>query len=243
MSNFNFGISNDTKVEATSSNYFKPYTVNKINKIEAKLVDGTKKDGEPWKAMDLTFTGPEGSIRERYFMPLDPDKGTERSKSLKGTVYPSAYEKLKQLIIHILGIYAPKQFEKLKTYSTKCKTMDQLIDGFIKLLNAAESHETNIKVVGRTTDGKVYAALPSPCGVEKDKDGNYTENIYPINIISDDEKKLSFNNFEVQQANKLKNATPTNMDDIATAVDTAEDDMDISNIDVNDLDEVGDLSI
>ena len=240
--NFSFDVTN-AQVSAAGSNYFKPYTINKINKIEAKYVNG-EKEGKPWKALDMTFTGKDGSIRERYFIPVKDDgsfddaKGMERYVTDKKAELPSSYEVLKQLAIHILGNYAPAQFEKFKKYVTKVKNMQQFLDGFVKLVNEAPENEIDLKVVGRNSSGKIYAKLPNTCGVSKNDDGSYSDTTFPINFLG---KGLEFTAYEMQQADKMKNAKPTKMDDnIAESVDGG-DDINLDDIDLGD--ELGDLSL
>lgn len=240
--NFSFDI-NDSQVSANTGNYFKPYTINKINKISAKFETGNKKDGTPWKAMDVTFTGPDGSIRERYFVPnTDADgeaRGDNKEKGAKGC-FPAPYERLKQLVVHILGVYYPTGFEKLKKVAPKVKNMQQFLDTFVKLLNEAPENETDIKVIGRNSNGKVYAALPNVCGVSKSDDGSYVNAegkpnpIYPINIIG---KGLEFTSFEIQQKNKLGNAKPTDMSKEVENDNKLndEDDLDLANLDLDSI--------
>lgn len=235
--NFNFSLEN-SQVSAAGSNYFKPYTINKINKIEAKWVNGNK-DGKDWKAIDVTFTGKDGSIRERYFVPMTDEEGVKRGTNQAGLpCFPSAYETLKQLAIHVLGNFAPAQFEKFKKYVTKVKNMQQFLDGFIKLINEAPENEIDIKVVGRNSQGKVYASLPRPCSVSKGENDDYMENgepapTFPINFLGNN---LEFTAYEVQQSNKMKNAKPTKMDDaIAESVDGGSDDLNLEELDLDSL--------
>ena len=41
MNNFNFSL-NDSQVSASSSNYFKPYTINEINSVKAEYATQRK---------------------------------------------------------------------------------------------------------------------------------------------------------------------------------------------------------
>lgn len=224
---FSFNL-NDSQISSVSNNYFRPYTINEINEIKAAYAEGTSSAGKAWKALDITFMGKDGQHKERFFLPATDEEGVKRPEfdtSNGGkTQAPSPYEILKQLAIHVLGVYAPSQFEKFRTYCTKVKNMQQFLDGFVKLVNEAPMNHTMIKVVGRNSNGTVYARLPKTCGIIKDKDGNYTSETYPINFLGD---KLSFTSYEMGEKTKLESAKPTNMDKIdSLGVDTAPADLD-----------------
>ena len=233
MSEFNFSLA-DSQVSSKTSNYFKPYTINEIDTIKAEYASGTSSNGKDWKALDVTFSGKDGQIRERYFIPETEKDGMTRptfdTSNGGKTETPSSYEILKQLAIHVLGVYAPAQFEKFKTYCQKVKNMQQYLDGFIKLVNDAPSNTTHIKVVGKNNNGTVYARLPRPCNVEKDKDGSFTNRTYPINFLGDN---LKWTNYEAGEMEKLKNAKPTPMNDELNSVDAPADNL--SEVDWNSL--------
>lgn len=220
---FSFSL-NDSQVSSNSSNYFKPYTINAINSIKGEFTNGTSANGKDWKALDMTFSGKDGQIKERYFIPATDEEGMTRPTfpTANGgkTEAPSPYEILKQLAIHVLGIYAPAQFEKFKTYCTKVKNMDQFLDGFVKAVNSAPNNEINIKVVGRNSNGTVYARLPRTCAIEKDKDGNYTDRTFPINFLGNN---LTFTSYEMTEKSKFESARPTNMSEVSPEINITSD--------------------
>ena len=223
MNNFNFSL-NDSQVSASSSNYFKPYTINEINSVKAEYATGTSSAGKEWKALDITFTGKEGSHRERYFIPATDAEGMTRGSydsSNGGKIEtPAPYEILKQLVIHILGVCAPAQFEKFKKYCEKVTTMQQFLDGFVKIINTVPEFTTNLKVVGRNSNGTVYARLPRPCGISKDKEGHYTNETFPINFLGDN---LTFTSYEMGEKSKLAQAKPTAMEDTTLETEKVDD--------------------
>ncbi len=220
MSEFNFSLDN-AQISSKSGNYFKFYTINKINKISAEMANGTTSDGKEWKAVDITFKGDEGEHRERYFIPATVDEGVTRATFANGGESPSPYEILKQLAVHVLGTYSTEAYDKFVLYCKKIKNMDQFVSGFIKLLNDAPSKELYLKVVGKNSKGTIYAKLPKPCGIEKDADGNFTDKTFPINFLS--EKPLTFTAYEEKERAKLSNAKPTEMDsNVETNTDTNE---------------------
>lgn len=228
MSNFSFSL-NDSQVSSKASNYFKPYTINEIDTIKAEYVNGTSASGKAWNALDVTFTGKDGQHKERFFIPNNDEEGIKRPTSNDGKIkYPSPYEILKQLATHVLGVYAPTAFEKFKTYCTKVKNMKQFLDGFVKLVNEAPKNTTTLKLVGRNSNGTLYARLPRTCGIVKDEEGHFTNQTYPINFLGD---KLTFTAYELGEKNKLENAKPTKMDDsVVASIDSVandEEDMDL----------------
>lgn len=236
MSEFNFSL-NNSQVSSTTSNYFKPYTINVIDSIKAEYAGGTASSGKEWKAIDIVFSGKDGQHKERFFLPATDEEGIKRpifdSPNGGKIESPAPYEALKQLAIHILGIYAPAQFDKFKVYCGKVKTMKQFLDGFVKLVNDAPKHETNLKVVGRNSNGTIYARLPRTCGIVKDKEGHYTSETYPINFLGDN---LTFTSYEMGEKAKLENAKPTNMDkEDVLAVDSphaGSEDIDFSSLEI-----------
>lgn len=233
MSEFNFSL-NNSQVSSNSSNYFKPYTINDIDSIKAEYANGTSSSGKEWSALDITFSGKDGQHKERYFLPATDEEGMTRptfNTSNGGkTEIPAPYEAIKQLAIHILGIYAPSQFEKFKVYCTKVKNMKQFLDGFVKLVNDAPKNETKLKVVGRNSNGTVYARLPRTCGIVKDKEGKFTSETYPINFLGDN---LTFTAYEMGEKEKLASAKPTNMDNLTDSIDSTSkgsEDIDFSSL-------------
>lgn len=234
---FNFSLEN-TQTSAIQGKYFKPYTINKVNSIKAELTNGTKGETN-WKALDITFSNDEGySIRERYFIP-GPEKGLERNVYNGEPCFVAPYEELKQLVVHILGVFCPSGFEQLKKAAPKCKSMEQFLGYFVQILTKAPKKEVEIKVVGRKSSGKIYAALPKCCGLSK-IDGHYTaeSEIFPINIIGEG---LEFTSYEMKKKQEYENAKPTPMPDTSNVDLTSDskveedDDIDLASLDLESL--------
>lgn len=254
--NFNLGLEN-AQVSSTAGNYFKPYTINKIDTIKVEKKSGDKKDGGKWVGINVTYSNSETntSVSKTYFSAPNDQEGITRGVYNGQPCFPAPYEVIKQLAVHILGIYNPAAFEKFKKYVTKIKTMDQFVDGFIKLTNESPKNSSlYVKVIGKNSQGKIYSDIPSPCAVSKNReDGKYTHineagqeegnDIYPINFLSTEENGLTFNPTELKKQAEYAKAKPTTMPDTKTEenLDEVEGDSDLDSINIDD--ELGDLSI
>lgn len=253
--NFNLGLEN-AQVSSTAGNYFKPYTINKIDTIKVEKKSGDKKDGGKWVGINVTYSNSEtnASVSKTYFSATNDQEGKTRGVYNGQPCFPAPYEVIKQLAIHILGIYNPAAFEKFKKYvAAKVKTMDQFIDGFIKLTNESPKNPSlYVKVIGKNSQGKIYSDLASPCAVSK-KDDKYTHinesgqeegnDTYPINFLATKETDLTFTPNELKKQAEYNKAKPTVMPDtkVDNSLNEVEDNSDLDDINIDD--ELGDLSI
>jgi hypothetical protein len=73
-----------------------------------------------------------------------------------------------------------------------------------KVLEKEQGKEIYIKLLGRNSNGTVYAALPSCCGLTKEGER------FPINIFSN-EDNFNWSAYELQKQSEYKNAKPTQM--------------------------------
>ena len=136
---------------------------------------------------------------------------------------PSRFENFQFTLMQIVHALNPAGEEKIKANASKIKSIDQFIDLIIKALTGKEKVTTNLKLVGRTNEGSVYAALPSACGLNKSGE------IFPVNFIGEN---LFFTNYELTQQKAYQNAKPTNMDKVDNAGGGSEEDLDLSGIDL-----------
>lgn len=249
---FSFNLDN-SQISAKSGNYFKPYTINKIDTIKVEKKNGDKKDGGKWYALEVEYSLTDGgSVKKMYFYDDNDKDGTTRGVYNGQPCFPASYEVIKQLAIHILGNYNSAAFEKFKKYVGKVKTMEQFIDGFIKLTNDSPTNDNlYVKVIGRKNkeDGRIYSDLPSPCAVSKDKDGKYTHlddngkeignETYIINFLADKENGLTFTASELKKQAEYAKAKPTNMEEKETndSLDVETDNDDLDDLNVDDLDD------
>lgn len=218
---FNFGsLSN---VQPTSNvSYLKPYNIYSnvtIDKVE--VLEGTSASGTPWKRLEITFKCEEGLHKESIFW-INSDKDFER-----GAVdmpnggkreLPSNWERTRDKMAAIGFAFAPETFAKLQAASSKAKSFDDIANAFQKMLNSAiGKNPTNMKLVGRTVNGSVYATLPNCTGIAQANDekraasNNVSVGDWYTWMVSPFGNNLTFTAYEQKQASEYNNAKPTQM--------------------------------
>ena len=234
---FNFGSLSNVQPASTTS-YLKPYNIYKdvtINKVEIK--EGTSASGTPWKRMEITFKCEEGIYNDSIFW-INSNKDFERTvmdmPNGGKRELPSNWERTRDKMAAIGFAFAPEAFSKLQAAASKAKSFDDIANAFYKVVNSAiGKNPTNMKLVGRVSNGTMYATLPNCTGIaqandeKKASDNNvnvgdwYTWMISPFN---DNIAKLAFNDYEQKKADEYHNAKPTNMSSETSdlAIDTAE---------------------
>jgi hypothetical protein len=206
--NFNFSNLNNTNFTSQAGQYLKPYGIYSVNltKIEKDELKG--KDGTIYPIIKLEFTGvgeSKGIFETNLFIPTS-DKDMERRTVTNSNGHeskrPSSFENFQYTLMQIVEVLNPKGAEKIKENGDKIKTIDQFIDLIFKALKGKENVTTNLKLVGRNNQGKIFAALPSACGLNK------KDEIFATNFIGEN---LFFSNYEETQQKAYRNATPTSM--------------------------------
>ena len=227
--NLNFNSLSEQNFSSNAGAYLRPYGIYKVNltKIEKTIIKG--KDGTEYPVVAIEFTGcrdDKGSFSTNLFIPRS-EKDMERPtfKNNEGHEYnrPSSFENFQFTLMQIVHALNPTGEEKIKANASKIKTVDQFLDLIFKALAGKEKIVTDLKLVGRTNNNVVYAALPSACGLNKSGE------IFPVNFIGDN---LFFTNYELTQQKAYKNAKPTDMDKADDNPDKAEEDLDLGNIDL-----------
>ena len=222
---FNFNSLSEQNFTSAAGQYLRPYGIYKVNltKIEKTTLNG--KDGTEYPIVTLEFTGcgdDKGAFTTNLFIPRT-EKDMERPvfKNNEGHEYnrPSSFENFQFTLMQIVHALNPAGEEKIKANASKIKTIDQFIDLIIKALTGKEKVETDLKLVGRTNNNVVYAALPS--GLNK------AGEIFPVNFIGEN---LFFTNYELTQQKNYQNAKPTNMDKVDK--EEADDSVDLNDIDL-----------
>lgn len=226
MNNFNLGevkLSNPT-------NYLKPYNIYKdveIKDVETK--EGSSPNGN-WKSLNITFSCPEGEFTHSLFYVLN-DKGFERTSvdmpNGGKREYPSQWERARDTMAAIGFAFFPEDFAKIQSVSAECKTFEQLANLFIKCINKNKGKvKTNMKLVGRNSNGTIYAKLPDCTGIaeakteERAASNNVNVGDWYTWMISPFGNNLSFNNYEKGKKSEYENAAPTNMDTIPQTENT-----------------------
>ena len=240
---FNFGSMADKK-PANNVNYLKPYNIYKNVTIDSVEVNQGEKDGNPWKKLDITFKCEEGIYKHSIFW-ITSEKDFERTKNENNNKYrPSNWERTSDTMSAIGFQFAPEAFAKLQAVASKAKTFDDIALNYKKVLESAiGKNPTNMKLVGRESNGTVYATLPNCTGITQAKDEKtaqsnncnigdwYTWMISPFN---DDPSKLAFSDYEMKKANEYHNAKPTQMKSDKNSDDNV-------NLDVDSKDDSSDL--
>lgn len=235
MSAFNFNSFAQVKVNTVS--YLKPYTINENVTIKGtEIKEGTNKEGNPWKSLVITFGNDKGIYNDStFFLDINDPKVTERGsadmpnggKRQRASRWEQTYYKLAA----IGRAFAPDLIEKFNSVVGKCKTFDEFIGAYKAMLDkVANKTTTSMKLVGRNSDGSVYATLPSCVGIaqantEKKAASNgvqvgewYTWMVSPFG------DNLSFTAYEESEKAKLAKAKPTKVDgDADNDVDSKED--------------------
>lgn len=229
---FNFSNLGQQNFSSNATAHLKPYDIYKVNltKIEKGELKGTKDPNAVYPIVTLEFTSTEdkGTFSENLFIPTkEEDMVRPTFKNNAGHEYnrPSRFENFQFTLMQIVHALNPAGEEKIKANASKIKTIDQFINLVIQALAGKDKIETNLKLVGRTNNGTVYAALPSACGLNKSGE------IFPTNFIGDN---LFFSNFELTQQKNYQEAKPTNMDSVeAETPDSSDgDDLDLANLEL-----------
>lgn len=229
---FSFNNLGNTNFASTAGQYLRPYGIYNVNltKIEKTVLKGSKDPNSEYPIIALEFTGcgdDKGVFTTNVFIPTkEDDMNRPVFKNAEGHEYEgaSAFETFQYTLMQIVHALNPAGEEKIKANASKIKTVDQFIDLILKALAGKEKVSTFIKLVGRNSNGTVYASLSRPCGINKSGE------VFPVNFIGE-ESSLFFSNYELTQQKAYQNAKPTNMDKAEETPDTkTEDDLDIDGL-------------
>lgn len=253
MTTFSFNSFAQVKA-AESASYLKPYTINDNVAIKAtEFKEGTTSDGKTWKRLDITFGNDEGIYKDSTFF-LDiknPDDVNRKEIAMPNggkRQMPSRWEQTYHKLAAIGYAFAPEYIEKFNAIVGKCKTFDDFMKAFKAMIDkVVNKTTTSMKLIGRNSDGHVYATLPSCVSMAQAKDEQHaTSNKVNVGdwytwMISPFGKNLSFSAYEENKKNELNSAKPTKMDTLsinstssdsitATTAATPEDDLNLDDI-------------
>lgn len=221
---FNFGSLANTKPANTTS-YLKPYGIySNVTIKSTEVKEGTSSNGNAWKSLNIVLGNDEGIHPESMFYldennPKDFERGSMDMPNGGKRELPSPWERLKDKMAAIGFAFFPEDFEKLQKISSKIKSFDELMKYFKQAVDKnIGKNPTNMKLVGRNSNGRVYATLPNCTGIAQAKDEKranenqikvgewYTWMVSPFNS---DPAKLAFSAYEQKQADEYHNAKPT----------------------------------
>ena len=132
------------------------------------------------------------------------------------------------MMLQMLTVVNPAGADKFKAVLPQAKSFDTLADAFVKLMTAKKNAEVYIKLVGRNSNGSVYATLPSCVGLNKSGE------IFSVNVISKDDN-FTWSTYENQKRNEYLNAKPTTMAPTNVSSDNSSTNTDSDEIDIDSL--------
>lgn len=225
---FNFNSLANVKPASTTS-YLKPYTINENVTIKSsEISEGTSASGNSWKCLKITFGNDEGIYTDSIFYLSDNDSENVRKKVAMPNggerELPSNWENFEAKISAIGFAFFPDNFKKLQANASKFKNFDELMTFYKKMVDAAiGKNPTSMKLVGRNSNGRVFATLPNCLGMAQAKDQKRaSDNGVEVGqwytwLSTPFGDKLSFSSYELSQKNAIETAKPTDM----TSVDVA----------------------
>ena len=115
--------------------------------------------------------------------------------------FPSNFKVTMSTVKQTLQVLSPKGWEAVQKASAKFKSFDDVANAAIKVLDKVKGTETEIKLVGRVSKGKVVAKIPTIIRYNKDGELYVSDNYIGT--------KLYFTDYEEGERNKYLNAKPT----------------------------------
>lgn len=229
--NFNFNSIAEQNYTSNTGSYLRPYDIYTVNltKIEKTELKGSKDPNAVYPIVALEFTGTgenKGVFTTNLFIPTseqDMERPTYQNNEGHEYQRPSRFENFQFTLMQIVHAINPAGEEKIKANASKIKTVDQFIDLIIKALAGKNNVETKLKLVGRNSNGTVYAALPNACGLNK------AGEVFPVNFIGDN---LFFTNYELTQQKNYQNAKPTNMSSVENNPDEKGEELNLDDLEL-----------
>lgn len=204
---FNFGQIATTQATATVSRTLKPWAIYPVKFAGCRVdhIQGKKDPSQTYDILKIRFENEEGYYEESIFFPREGDDERPTYQNREGHDYqtPSRFEQTMAIIAQLGTVLNREGFEKMQAASSKFRNFEDVCKALIAITDPVKGKETNIKLIGRNRDGRVSAALPRICGVNKQG-----ELFTSDNFIGD---KLFFTTYEENQISAYQNAKPTDM--------------------------------
>ena len=172
-----------------------------------------KKDpSATYEILKVRFDGEDGYYEESIFYPKDGDDQRPTYTSKDGHEYQgaSSFDRTMTFIAQVAEVLNPEGFKKMQEASSKFKSFDDVVKAFITITDKVKGKETHLKLVGRTQNGNVVAALPKFVAVNKNG-----EKFTCDNFLGD---KLFFSAYEETKKAEYLNAKPTEMSNSDSAM-------------------------
>lgn len=218
---FSFNSFADAKPNSNSS-FLKPYTINdNVSIISTEIKEGTSAKGNNWKSLIITFGNNEGIYNDStFFLDInDPKVVTRNTIDMPNggkREMPSQWEQTYYKLAAIGYAFAPDLIEKFNSIVSKCKTFDEFINAYKAMLDkVVNKTTTSMKLVGRNSNGSIYAALPNCVGIAQAKDekrassNNVNVGDWYTWMVSPFGSNLTFSAYEQSKKEELSKAKPT----------------------------------
>lgn len=203
MSDMNFGFSSASAVRNTRRP-LAPWGIYKVKFTGAEIATfkGSKDPSVEYKVLRFNFENEDGYYSESLFFPKEGDDVDREYENNGGIIkFPSNFKVTMSTVKQTLQVLSPKGWEAVQKASAKFKSFDDVANAAIKVLDKVKGTETEIKLVGRVSKGKVVAKIPTIIRYNKDGELYVSDNYIGT--------KLYFTDYEEGERNKYLNAKPT----------------------------------
>ena len=203
MSDLNFGFSSASAVRNTRRP-LAPWGIYKVKFTGAEIAvfKGSKDPSVEYKVLRFNFENEDGYYSESLFFPKEGDDVDREYENNGGTMkFPSNFKVTMSTVKQTLQVLSPKGWEAVQKASAKFKSFDDVANAAIKVLDKVKGTETEIKLVGRVSKGKVVAKIPTIIRYNKEGELYVSDNYIGT--------KLYFTDYEEGERNKYLNAKPT----------------------------------
>ena len=203
MSDMNFGFSSASAVRNTRRP-LAPWGIYKVKFTGAEIATfkGSKDPSVEYKVLRFNFENEDGYYSESLFFPKEGDDVDREYENNGGIMkFPSNFKVTMSTVQQTLQVLSPKGWEAVQKASAKFKSFDDVANAAIKVLDKVKGTETEIKLVGRVSKGKVVAKIPTIIRYNKDGELYVSDNYIGT--------KLYFTDYEEGERNKYLNAKPT----------------------------------
>ena len=203
MSDLNFGFSSTSAVRNTRRP-LAPWGIYKVKFTGAEIATfkGSKDPSVEYKVLRFNFENEDGYYSESLFFPKEGDDVDREYENNGGIMkFPSNFKVTMSTVKQTLQVLSPKGWEAVQKASAKFKRFDDVANAAIKVLDKVKGTETEIKLVGRVSKGKVVAKIPTIIRYNKEGELYVSDNYIGT--------KLYFTDYEEGERNKYLNAKPT----------------------------------
>ena len=203
MSDLNFGFSSTSAVRNTRRP-LAPWGIYKVKFTGAEIAvfKGSKDPSIEYKVLRFNFENEDGYYSESLFFPKEGDDVDREYENNGGTMkFPSNFKVTMSTIKQTLQVLSPKGWEAVQKASAKFKSFDDVANAAIKVLDKVKGTETEIKLVGKVSKGKVVAKIPTIIRYTQEGELYVSDNYIGT--------KLYFTDYEEVERTKYLNAKPT----------------------------------